>query len=507
MTSGVAGEAILEAVSVTRTYPGVVAVRDVSLALCAGSIHGLIGHNGAGKSTLVKMLSGSEVPEEGAIRFRGGTITLATPLDAIDQGIGVVHQHVRLAPNLTVAENFAMLQRGSSLRRADRRGGARQAREQLRRFGIDLSPSVKVGRLSSSMRQLVALARSLVEAGQALILDEPTSTLSPAETTRLFEIIRGLADDGVAVLLVTHRLAEVVQYCDTVTVMRNGEKVVTCGTAETDDVELTRMMLGRRLDRVDRSEKSAPSSSEPAIFTANVRRHDGAAAVTDLAARRGWIYGLLGLPGSGREGIIDAIVGRQSTFAAVTPPLEPKSMIHEVAAMVPSDRLNAGIFGDLDVGANLALGAVTRVGSGRASGIALRSFRQERRAALSRIEQFDVRCEGPRQRMSTLSGGNQQKVVMGRALERDVDVIILDEPTQGVDVGSREDIYRVIFELAGSGRAIIVGSQDADEVARLADRIWVIHDGCHVAVVEPPFDVEALLLMASTGRAPGAASG
>jgi len=503
VTTWESGEPVLQTVALTRTYPGVIAVHDVSLTLSAGSVHGLIGHNGAGKSTLVKMLSGSEVPEEGEILFRGRPVHLHTPLAAMDQGIGVVHQHVRLAPNLTVAENFAIIQHGPGLSRADRWAGGQRAREQLARFGIDLDPSVRVGQLSSSMRQLVALARSLVEAGQALILDEPTSTLSPGESSRLFDIVRSLADDGVAVLLVTHRLAEVMQFCDTVTVMRNGEKVITCGTAETDDVELTRMMLGRRLDRVHRPQESAPPTTEPVLFTANVTRRDGAPALSDLPVRRGWIHGLLGLPGSGREEIIDAIVGRQSEFTATTPPRVPKGMIHQVAAMVPSDRLNAGIFGDLDVAANLAVGAVTRVGRGRGIGLSLRSFRKERQAALSRIRQFDVRCDGPRQLMSTLSGGNQQKVVMGRALERDVDVIILDEPTQGVDVGSREDIYRVIFELAASGRAVIVGSQDTEEIARLADRIWIIHDGRHVGVAEPPFDVEALLLMASTGRTVG----
>jgi ABC-type sugar transport system ATPase subunit len=501
-------EPVLEVVGVGKRFPGVQALADVSFDVLPAAIHGLVGQNGAGKSTLVKVIAGADRPDDGEIRLEGRTLALHSPADAVAAGIGVVHQQSQLSENLSVAENFALVS-GEYSRRGlvDRRRAAADAAAYLAEFGVRVDPSRRVGELSIAYRQLVALARTVHRGGKVLILDEPTSSLSPAETEHLFEILRTLAQGGHAIVFISHRLPEIFTLCERVTVLRNGRVVATRPTSSLDDDSLTRLMIGKTLARATAARPQSEGGEE--VLRVSVReRHGDEPVVPQLVLARGRITGLLGLPGSGREDVFAALVGLSPALRCSADvrgrAMAPSRLLGELVGLVPGDRLGAGIFGNLSVLENIAIG---RIAAADRRVPLLRRRRAEQQAAAAAIDRFQIRCRDRSQRVATLSGGNQQKVVISRVLAQNVPVVLLDEPTQGVDVGSREEIYELLATIREGGKAILIGSQDPGELIRLCDSITVLHNWAYAATFAPPYDEEHLLRVAAGGTVRDAADG
>jgi ABC-type sugar transport system ATPase subunit len=353
-------------------------------------------------------------------------------------------------------------------------------------------------------RQLVAIARAVDQSARLLILDEPTSSLSPVEIEELFGVIRQTVGHGAAVLFISHRLPEVLAISDTVTVLRQGKVEATQPADELDEASVTRLMLGRALELGARS-NGAQSASQPSwSLDAEVRRRsDSHRPSVPIQMRSGVTVGLLGLPGSGRDEIVHALIGRSPTLAAHCTvqgrDVAAGRLLGRAVGVVPADRHRAGIFPDLTVAENISLGPLTAP----RKGIRARLFRspgEERRLVESSIKSLSIHCRGPRQKLLTLSGGNQQKVVLSRVLAQGVPALVLDEPTQGIDVGSRAEIYVLLERLRAHGKAILVASQDAEELARLCSSISVIHEGQHVATFSAPFQTQELVRVASGGR-------
>lgn len=486
----------------SKSFPGVRALNDVSLAVRQGEVHGLVGHNGAGKSTLVKILSGASHPDSGTIEILGVPAKLNSPADALAAGIAVVHQRLELSPNLTVADNFA-LTRPNPGWRVDRRAAARAASERLKMFGVDIDPQSRIAELTFPARQLVAIARAVEQSARLLVLDEPTSSLSPVEIEQLFRVIRTTVEQGAATLFISHRLPEILEISDTVTVLRQGKVEATKPTAELDEERVTRLMLGRALEVVGASNGAQTASNSGWGLDAEVRQKRASdRPAVRLQMRAGEMVGLLGLPGSGRDEIVHALIGRSATLTARCTvdgsEVKPSRLLGRAVGVVPADRHHAGIFPEMTVSENISLGPLTAPRKGIRARL-FRSRRDERRLVESSIDNLSIQCRGPQQKLMTLSGGNQQKVVFSRVLAQGVPALVLDEPTQGIDVGSRAEIYEILERLRAAGKAILVASQDAEELARLCSSISVIHDRQHVATFSPPFQAEELVRVASGG--------
>ena len=497
----------LELQGLTRRHPGVTALDGVDLTLMRGEVHALAGENGAGKSSLIKILCGADRPDAGRMRLFGEAYAPQSPLAAMRAGIRVVHQELHMLGELSVAENllFERLPR-TRLGLLDRAAMARRARELLALVGLDeLSPATRVGTLGMAQQQLLEIAKALSNqrggAARIVIMDEPTATLTPRETDRLLAIIRKLRDDGVTVLFVSHHLQELFEVCDRVTVLRNGRHVATQPMAGTSTGELVRLMVGREL--VERPVRVAPAldASRPTALRVEGLRHAGRrdAAPIDFSLRYGEIVGLAGLVGSGRTETLRAIFGadRAATgqvFRDDQPVriASPKDALAHGICLVTENRKEEGLVLDMPTRANLSLarlGAVSRGG--------LLSAEAENAAARRMVGELQIRLASIAQPVRQLSGGNQQKVVLGKWLLRDPKVLLLDEPTRGVDVGAKAEIHALLERMAAQGMAVLVVSSDLRELIGLCDRMLVMSRG--VLVGELPraqFDEEAILAMA-----------
>ena len=501
----------LELQGLTRRHPGVTALDGVDLTLMRGEVHALAGENGAGKSSLIKILCGADRPDAGRMRLFGEAYAPQSPLAAMRAGIRVVHQELHMLGELSVAENllFERLPR-TRLGLLDRAEMARRARELLALVGLDeLSPATRVGTLGMAQQQLLEIAKALSNqrgggvAGTAriVIMDEPTATLTPRETDRLLAIIRKLRDDGVTVVFVSHHLQELFEVCDRVTVLRNGRHVATQTMAGTSTGELVRLMVGREL--VERPPRIAPAldASRPTALRVEGLRHAGRrdAAPIDFSLRYGEIVGLAGLVGSGRTETLRAIFGadRAATgqvFRDDRPVriVSPKDALAHGICLVTENRKEEGLVLDMPIRANLSLarlGAVSRGG--------LLSAEAENAAARRMVGELQIRLASIAQPVRQLSGGNQQKVVLGKWLLRDPKVLLLDEPTRGVDVGAKAEIHALLERMAAQGMAVLVVSSDLRELIGLCDRMLVMSRGVLVGELpRAPFVEEAILAMA-----------
>jgi simple sugar transport system ATP-binding protein len=494
---------------ITKRYPGVLANDHIDLDVRPGEIHALLGENGAGKSTLMNILYGLATPDEGEILLDGSPVTIGGPSDAIDRGISMVHQHFMLVPVLTVAEN---IQLGDELTRAgflDREEANRRIRELGDRFGFEIDPHELVGRLSVGWQQRVEILKALFRDARILVLDEPTAVLTPQETKEIFAVLRRLAEEGHSIIFISHKLYEVLEIADRITVIRRGKVVGTRIPAETNEEDLAQLMVGRDVELVVDRGESHPAGPVLELSDIAVKNDRGREIVHDVSfdVRAGEIFGIAGVAGNGQDELVEAITGlRRVSGGKITLDGEDVTAegirdLHERGvSFVPADRQRFGLVLSYPLTDNLIL---TDYYSPPYSRGLVRNDRAIRERAEEAIAQFDVRTPSATVTAGTLSGGNQQKIVVAREFDRDLKLLVLDQPTRGLDVGSIEFIHRQAIKKRDAGTAVLLVSAELDEVMELSDRIAVMFRGRIVAVLDgPTADREHVgLLMATGGRA------
>jgi ABC-type sugar transport system ATPase subunit/ribose/xylose/arabinose/galactoside ABC-type transport system permease subunit len=476
--------AAAQLVGISKSFPGVTALADVDLTLRPGSIHALVGENGAGKSTLINILSGVLPPDRGEIRVAGQPVHLRDAHSARRLGIVTVHQEVDLFPDLTIAENIG-LEQGLAANRLgwiNWREQRRRAQAALESVGEELSTETLAGVLSPAQRQLVEVAAAVSQQARVLILDEPTSSLSAAEAEVLFGHLRRFRAQGAAILYVSHRLEELFALADEATVLRDGRRVWTGPVAETSPQHLIAQMVGRAVTASGPSARTQPGAVR--LRCQGLTAADGSFQDITLEVRVNEVLGLYGLVGAGRSEWAQALFGLRGLASGEVwlngqrvRPRGPRQMVRRGLAYVPEDRLRQGLCRGLSVRANAVLASLREL----ARGLWL-SRTAESRYARSTVERLAVRLSSIEQPVGTLSGGNQQKVVLGRWLGRDPGVIVLDEPTRGVDVGAKAEIHALIRRLAGEGRAVVFISSDLHEVLAQCDRVGVFREGRLVTI-------------------------
>jgi ABC-type sugar transport system ATPase subunit len=461
---------------IDKHFPGVHALRGVNLELRAGEVLALVGENGAGKSTLVKVLAGAQVPDAGAIRVNGVATPIRTPIEARRAGIAVIYQEFNLVPSLTAAENIFLgceRTRAGWLRQAEEH---RRAQQLFQRIGVPIDPGARCRDLSVAQQQVVEIAKALATEARIIVMDEPSATLTPPEVEQLFAVIRDLKARGLGIIYISHRLDEVDQIADRVMVMRDGEHVGTRPAGQISRDEMIEMMVGRRLDQEFPRRQTAAGS--PGLVVRDLRRADKVRGVS-FTVRRGEVVGLTGLVGSGRTETARLIFGADRREAGtieldgrLLPISRPRDAIRGGIALLTEDRKSQGLVLAHSVRANFALPNLrfwSRFG--------WLSQRRERVAFQRFVDRLGIRLAKPEQPARTLSGGNQQKVVLAKWLQRNCDVVIFDEPTRGIDVGTKYEIYMLINELAAQGKAILMISSELPEVLGMSDRILVMHEG------------------------------
>ncbi|MBS2939008.1 sugar ABC transporter ATP-binding protein [Nocardioides sp. J2M5] len=472
---------LLEVRGIVKRFPGVLALGGVDLDVRAGEVHCLLGQNGAGKSTLIKVLSASYQPDEGEVLWEDRPVTLGTPQAAMRLGISTIYQELDLVPELSVAENIFL---GHELSRA---GVSRvpetnrRARELLARLGHpEISATRAVGRLSPAGQQVVSMARALSQDTRLLILDEPSAVLDQGEVDTLFRTIRDLTAQGVAVVYISHRLEEIRQIGDRITVLKDGRTVASgLPVDQTPTAELIRLMTGRSIEYVFPPRGDTPAVTGEPVLEVRGLALPGVFSDVDLTVRAGEIVGLAGLVGAGRSEILETVYGARRASAGTVRvdgrDLRRGSVPAAVKAglgLAPEERKSQGLLLDQAVYRNVTVSTM-----GRFARLGFLDRGAERRRAAEVTGSLDVRPAGVDRLVRLLSGGNQQKVVLARWLLRECRVLLLDEPTRGVDVGARAEIYAVVRALAGSGVAVVVVSSEVEEVLGLADRVLVVREG------------------------------
>lgn len=471
---------IVEIGGVTRRFPGVLALDNVSLGFRPGEVHAVIGENGAGKSTLMNILAGDLQPTDGEVRIDGRPVRFRSALDSRAAGIVVVYQELALCPTLSVAENIMMssVAENSSLSVVPRAEMRRQAQLALTRLGMGaLDPNTKVSRLSIAEKQLVEIAGAIRQNARVLVLDEPNSALSPRESERLFDIVKQLRADGVTVIYVSHHLKEVLAIADRITVMRDGRVIETIDNENISEDRLIRAMVGRDLGATRPWALDAPApQGNVALSVSNLT----APGLADLSfdVRAGEILGIGGLPDSGKDGLGEALFGlvaREGSVMVDGAELrshDPQASIRSGMSFVPADRRGASGLLSMSVADNVVSASLARFSL---AGMLRRgAIRREARAQVARL---DARISHLSQKLGTLSGGNQQKIILGRSLVTNPRVLILHEPTRGIDVGAKTEIYSILRGIAGEGVAVLMISSEIPELIMNASRVLVLRNG------------------------------
>lgn len=466
-------EPLLEVCGVSKSFWGIRALSGVDLKVYRGEVHAVTGENGAGKSTLMKIVAGDEAPDSGTIRFSG-------------RAIAMIHQELLPFPDLSVAENIVM---GREPCRSipgwvDKTRRNREAAEVLAQLGVDLDPRSRMGNLSLADQQSVEIAKALARGADLIIMDEPTSALSERESEALFRIISDLKSRGTAIVYISHRMQEIFRLAETITVMRDGRRIATGPAAEWSEERLIATMVGRSLNL-----SSIKADCAPGEVVLEVRGLGRPLRFQDVtfALHRGEILGLAGLVGAGRSDVAGAIFGlapasRGTIFVrgrAIAVRSPAAALAHGIA-MVTEDRKDFGFVPDMSVKENITLSSLARFGWGP-----FIASRAEALAADDQMRRFGIRAAGREQAVKFLSGGNQQKVAIARALLADPEILILDEPTRGIDIGAKTEIYAIIAGLAKAGKAILLISSEMNEVLSLSDRILVMREGTAVAELDP----------------------
>ncbi len=461
---------------IDKRFPGVQALDNASLDVLPGEVHVLLGENGAGKSTLMKVLCGQHQPDAGSMTFDGQPIAAASPIEAQRLGLVMIHQELNLVPGMTAAENIFLGHEPTRWGLIRRNETDAETIRLLRRVHCEIAPSTMVAGLSVAEQQLVEIARALRERARILVMDEPTAALADHEIEALFAVIRTLCGEGVPVIYISHRMPEIFAIGDRVTVMRDGRTVGTRVIANTDVDELIQMMVGRSVS--EQVPKREVARGERVLQVESLARA-GALAPTSLEVRSGEILGIAGLMGSGRTALARAIFGadpvdsgRVRVGGAVVPGLDPTASIAAGLGFLTEDRKQQGLVLQLSVTHNVTLTSLDRYARG-----GILDLGAEREIARRLVDRLGIRIAGLDQEVVNLSGGNQQKVVLARWLAAECRVLIFDEPTRGIDVSAKAEIYQLIGELVESGVAVLLISSEMSELLGLADRIAVMHEG------------------------------
>lgn len=497
---------MLELRNITKTFGSVVANDDVSITVHKGTIHAIVGENGAGKSTIMRIAYGFYNADNGEIYFDGRPVTIRNPHDAIALGIGMVHQHFMLVDNMTVAENIILGAETGSAANLDLEKANRDIKSLSDELRLNINPEAYIEDLSVGQQQRVELLKALYRNAELLILDEPTAVLSPQEVEEFFGILRRMKTQGKTVIIITHKLDEVLAISDEVTVMRDGKSVGNVKTSETDAKGLARMIVGRDvLLRVEKEDAKAGSAVLSVHDLTVVGKHGLAVNGVSFEVRAGEIVGIAGIEGNGQTELIEAIAGlcqprsgRVEFEEKDVTGLSARKLKELGIAHIPEDRHKRGLLLHADLAENSILGVHYRPPVAAAGGFMNSSAIEKRVSEI--INDFDVRPPKPELAAKSLSGGNQQKLIIGREFELDPKLLLVSQPTRGVDIGAIEFIHRKLIELRDKGRAVLLVSAELEEVTALADRLLVIREGKIVGEVDPKTaSVEEIGLMMTGG--------
>lgn len=468
---------VLKMEKICKYYPGVTALDHVDFELRKGEVHALLGENGAGKSTLCKIIAGAQPMDDGSFCLDGEQIRTLTPQSAKDKGVSMIYQEFNLVPYLKVYENMFL---GKEIERgiyADKRAMIRKTREVFERFHIEIDPNSRISDLSNAYKQQVEIAKAVLENAKVLIMDEPTAPLGNREVENLFEMIRTLKSEGVSIIYISHRLEELFEISDRITVMRDGQYIETLNTKDTNKSALVKLMVGRDLSE-DYPQRSTPIGEEVLrvehLSTVETKLHD-----VSFTLHKGEILGFAGLVGAGRTEVMRALFGADHRSSGTVyvggkqvEILRPIDAIHHGIALIPEDRKDQGVSLTLSIRENISLVMLHTLQS------FLRISRKKERTLVdSYMNALAVKAPSMEQLTKNLSGGNQQKVVVAKWLATNADIIILDEPTRGIDIGAKYEIYLIMNRLVKEGKSIIMISSEMPELIGMSDRIIVMHQG------------------------------
>ncbi len=488
---------ILEVKGITKIFPGVVALDNVDFDLKKGEVHALLGENGAGKSTLIKIISGVHRADKGTILYMGKPVSFNSPTEAMKAGIATIHQELNLFEDLTVAENIFVGSIEGFL--VSKRKLINVADELLRKLNFNIKANSVVKDLNTSEKQLVSIAKALFLNSNVIIMDEPTATITEHETNILFNIIRDLKKRGISIIFISHRLEEVFEIADRVTVLRDGKLVGTVDVNSTSRQELISMMVGRKISDMYPKYNVLKEKEVFSIEGLNIGRM---VRNVSFNVKEGEIFGIAGLVGSGKSEIALGIYGympakwKQMKVAGKTIDKikSPDQALKEGIAMVPEDRKTMGLVLELDVMKNIVLQNVKEVEN---AGVI--NWRRAQKMASEEVEKYSIKVSSIKQKVKTLSGGNQQKVVLAKVLRKAPKVIFMVEPTRGIDVGAKVDVYKIVNNLANAGIGVVFISSELPEIVRLCDRVMVMHRGRSMGILEGAGITQENILKLATG--------
>ncbi|KML29586.1 ABC transporter ATP-binding protein [Priestia aryabhattai] len=501
-------EYVIEMLDIRKEFPGIVANDNITLQVKKGEIHALLGENGAGKSTLMNVLFGLYQPEKGQIRVNGQEVKITDPNVANDLGIGMVHQHFMLVQNFTVTENIILGNEPTRTGKINIKKAAQDIQELSNQYGLSVDPYAKIQDISVGMQQRVEILKTLYRGADILIFDEPTAALTPQEITELIQIMKKLIQEGKSIILITHKLKEIMSVCDRCTIIRKGVGVGTVNVRETNPDELAALMVGREVHFKTEKKTATPKEAVLTIKELVVEDSRGVEAVSslDLSVRAGEIVGIAGVDGNGQTELIEAITGlRKIKSGSVTlknqelSTLSTRKITESGVGHIPQDRHKHGLVLDYTIGENIGLQTYYQKPMSK-SGIL--NYKELYKKAKELIAEYDVRTPSEYTQARSLSGGNQQKAIIAREVDRSPELLIAAQPTRGLDVGAIEFIHKKLIEERDKGRAVLLVSLELDEVMNLSDRIAVIYEGKIVDIVDPKEtnEQELGLLMAGGTR-------
>lgn len=499
-------EYVIEMLGIRKQFGDFVANDDITLQLQKGEIHALLGENGAGKSTLMNVLFGLYQPEAGQIKVNGKEVQIADPNKANELGIGMVHQHFMLVENFTVTENIILGSEPTKMGLINIRKAAKKVKALSEQYGLNVDPYAKIEDISVGMQQRVEILKTLYRGAEMLIFDEPTASLTPQEIEELIQIMKRLIAEGKSIILITHKLKEIMEVSDRVTIIRKGKGIGTVTTAETNPDQLAEMMVGRQV--VFKTEKTPAHPKEVILQVENLtvtdNRNIERVKNLNLSVRAGEIVGIAGIDGNGQSELIEAITGlRKVSSGKVTlkgkdlTNLKPRKITETGVGHIPQDRHKHGLVLDYPISYNIALQTYYQKPISKAGII---DYKKVNKLAKAIIEEYDVRTPSPSTEARALSGGNQQKAIIGREVNRDPELLIAALPTRGLDVGAIEFIHRRLIEQRDKGKAVLLISFELDEVMNVSDSIAVIHDGSIIDTVKPQETTEQKLGLLMAGQ-------
>ena len=483
---------------IAKSFNGFAALSGVSISVKQGEVLAIAGENGAGKSTLIKILAGSHHADRGSINLFGEDLSRSSPKEMLDRGVVVIHQELSLAPNLTVAENIFLgrLPR-TRTKVVDWAGAVRKSQELLDRLQVSVSPKALVKNLSIADRQMVEIAKALSQRVRLMVLDEPSAVLGDQELAQLFKVVRGLAREGVAIVYISHRLDEIFDLADHVTVLRDGSHIATSAVGDVTKDELISLMVGRTLQ--DLYPAKGRTLGEEALRVAGLT--NGRLNNVSFGVRRGEIVGIAGLAGSGRTEVLRAIYGadpiRSGTVELAGKLVTigtPRSGLRQGFGFVPEDRKDQALFSSQTIRFNVNIARLRDL-----SRFGVMSTSQDNQRAQQNISRFKIRASSARAKVRSLSGGNQQKCVLARFVDSSCRVLLIDEPTRGVDIGAKQEIYNLLDEIARQGTSVLMVSSELPEILGLSDRVLVMHEGALAADLSAAALTEETVMQYATG--------